>query len=271
MILLLLKLSLAPLAVVIGTVAQRRFGHAVGGLIVGLPLASLPLLWMVARQYGSSFASAMTGALLVGSIAEVVVLWLYARLTSRLSPWLALGGALSAFALSAGAVDLLKLSAAVAGTLTALGFVVALRLWPASATTTSEVQGRSRLVQRVVLAALFTVVLVALAGHLGPVLAGLIDALPAMSLMMAFTTHQDHGAAASSRFLRGVTRGSFSYVAAMLVLAELLRTGDLLIAFAAALAAALVVQGVLQAFDSLVRVRSLGERTVNDSREPVCA
>ena len=77
------------------------------------------------------------------------------------------------------------------------------------------------------MSAVFTSFIVALAGRLGPVLAGLIDALPAMSLMMAFTTHQDHGSGASSRFLHGVTRGSFSYLAAMIVLAELLRTGDL--------------------------------------------
>ena len=249
----LIRVLLAPLAVIAGTLAQRRFGYAVSGLILGLPLTSLPLLWLVALQHGTAFASSMTGALLVGSIAEAVVLWLYARLTIHLSPALALVGALGAFALAAGAVNLLKLSALLAGLITAIGFAAALRWWPVTQNDNALHQERSRLWLRVTLSAVFTIVIVALAGRLGPVLAGLIDALPAMSLMMAFTTHQDHGSGASSRFLHGVTRGSFSYLAAMIVLAELLRTGNLLFAFAAALAAALVVQGSIQAHDTLMK------------------
>ena len=76
-----------------------------------------------------------------------------------------------------------------------------------------------------------------------------------MSLMMAFMTHQDHGANASSTFLRGVTRGSYSYLVAMLVLAETLRWGNLLLAFALAMGAALAVQAGVQAFDSLPRLK----------------
>jgi hypothetical protein len=253
MLFFLIRVLLAPLAVVAGTLAQRRFGYAVSGLILGLPLTSLPLLWLVALQHGTVFASSMTGALLVGSIAEAVVLWLYARLTIHLSPSLALVGALVAFALAAEAVNLLRLSALLAGVITALGFAAALRWWPVTTNNVVIGEERSRLWLRVILSAVFTVVLVALAGRLGPVLAGLIDALPAMSLMMAFTTHQDHGSGASSRFLHGVTRGSFSYLAAMIVLAELLRTGDLLLAFTSALVAALIVQGSIQMHDTLAK------------------
>jgi hypothetical protein len=253
MLFFLIRVLLAPLAVIAGTLAQRRFGYAVSGLILGLPLTSLPLLWLVALQHGTAFASSMTGALLVGSIAEAVVLWLYARLTIHLSPSLALMAALGAFALAAEAVNLLRLSALLAGLITALGFAAALRWWPVTMNNNIASEGRSRLWLRVTMSAVFTIVIVALAGRLGPVLAGLIDALPALSLMMAFTTHQDHGSGASSRFLHGVTRGSFSYLAAMIVLAELLRTGNLLLAFASALMAALVVQGSIQAHDTFVK------------------
>jgi hypothetical protein len=255
MFFLLLRILLAPVAVLVGTMAQRRFGHAISGLIVGLPLTSLPLLWLVALQHGTAFASSMTGALLVGSIAEAVVLWLYARLTMHVSPLIALGGTLAAFALVAGAVNFLKLSVILAAIITSIGFAIALRLWPSNAKETSAQSGRSRLWLRLVLSAVFTLVIVSLAGRLGPVLSGLVDALPAMSLMMAFMTHQDHGANASSAFLRGVTRGSFSYVVAMLVLAEMLRYGNLTLAFASAMVAALAVQAGVQALDSMPRVK----------------
>ena len=259
MIFLALRLLLAPAAVLAGTAAQRRFGHAISGLIVGLPLASLPLLWLVAVQHGDAFAGTMTAALLVGGIAEAAVLWLYAHLTARLSPAVALVGALVAFAVVAIIVNLLGLSPITAGVLTAVGFAVALWWWPNSAREETASPDRSRLSVRVLLAALFTFVLVTLAGRLGPVWSGLLDALPAMSMMMAFMTHLDNGAGASSGFLRGVTRGSFSYVAAMLVLAELLHTGNLLLAFGAALGVALVVQGLIQAVDVVTAFRRSSE------------
>jgi hypothetical protein len=255
MFLFVLRILLAPLGVLVGTAAQRRFGHAISGLIVGLPLTSLPLLWLVALQHGTAFASTMTGALLVGSIAEVVVLWLYARLTVHVSPVAALAGTLVAFALVAGAVNLLKLSVILAAIITAVGFAIALRLWPSNAKDPTPQTGRSRLWLRLVLSAVFTLVIVSLAGRLGPVVSGLVDALPAMSLMMAFMTHQEHGANASSTFLRGVTRGSFSYVVAMLVLAEILRSGHVMLAFALAMGAALAVQAGVQAVDSLPRLK----------------
>jgi hypothetical protein len=167
----------------------------------------------------------------------------------------ALLGALGAFALVAIVVNLLGLSPIAAGVLTALGFAVALWWWPSNTQTDPAVPGRSRVTLRVILAALLTFALVTLAGRLGPVWSGLLDALPAMSMMMAFMTHQDHGAGASSGFLRGVTRGSFSYVASMLVLAELLHTGNLLLAFGCALGVALVVQALIQSFDSVATMR----------------
>src|ERR1700722_6332104 len=163
MLFFLIRVLLAPLAVVAGTLAQRRFGYAVSGLILGLPLTSLPLLWLVALQHGTVFASSMTGALLVGSIAEAMVLWLYARLTIHLSPSLALVGALGAFALAAEAVNLLRLSALLAGLITAVGFAAALRWWPVTDRSNTLEEGRSRLWLRVIMSAVFTVVLVALA------------------------------------------------------------------------------------------------------------
>jgi hypothetical protein len=264
MLFFLLRVLLVPLAVIVGTTAQRRFGDAVGGLVIGLPLASLPLLWLVALQHGIGFVISMTSALLVGSVAEAVVLWLYAHFTVRFSPSFALVGALGVFALAASAVDLLKLSAILAGVITAIGFAVALRWWPATRSVSSSARGPSRLWLRVVVATLFTMVIASLAGRLGPVVSGLIDALPATSLTMAFLTHQEQGSHASSHFLYGVTRGSFSYLASMFVLAELLRTRDLSLAFGAAMLVALIVQGSFQAYDALMKRTAAGARPVED-------
>lgn len=79
---------------------------------------------------------------------------------------------------------------------------------------------------------------------------------------MAFLTHQEQGSHASSHFLYGVTRGSFSYLASMIVLAELLGTRNLPLAFGAAMLVALIVQGSFQAYDTLVK-RATAPRLVD--------
>jgi hypothetical protein len=78
-----------------------------------------------------------------------------------------------------------------------------------------------------------------------------------MSMVMAFVTHQELGADASSRFLQGVAKGSFSYVASIFAFTEFLRTGNVWTAFLAALGVALIVQLVVQLVDSLPNVKRM--------------
>ena len=84
------------------------------GLMIGLPLTSLPLLWLVALSHGATFAGSMSGATLTGTVAQVVVIWVYATLGTRLSPILSLVGALAAFVVTAGVTQTLHPSALVA-------------------------------------------------------------------------------------------------------------------------------------------------------------
>jgi hypothetical protein len=251
MLFLALRIIIGPLGVLGGTVAQRRLGPAVGGLVIGLPLTSLPLLWLVALQRGGTFTGSMTDAILIGSIAEGFVLWSYAKMTTRFSPVLALLGALAMFAASVTFFGTFHFSALIAGLLTAAGFALALRWWPDSSSDEMEVNGRSRIVVRVIAATVFTIIIVTMAGKFGALLAGLVDALPMTTLLMAFMTHQEQGPDATSQFLRGVLRGSFSWVISTVVLAEILRTGHVLLAFGLSLLTALIVQAAIQAVDTL--------------------
>ena len=259
MFLLVLRIAIAPLIVVGGTLAQRRFGNAVSGLLIGLPLTSLPLLWLVALQHGSAFAGSMSSAILVGATAQAVVIWVYAVLAPRISPLLASIGAVGSFFITIFATQLLSLSMLLAGVLEAAAYAVALYWWPYSDAAPQET-GRYRLVLRVMISAGFTLFLVTLAGKFGASFSGLLAALPMMSLVMAYATHKELGADASAQFLHGVTKGSFSYVASMLVLAELLRSGDVGLAFACSVGVALVIQLTLyslDAFPSIKRVFSV--------------
>jgi hypothetical protein len=108
---------------------------------------------------------------------------------------------------------------------------------------------------RVAISAGFTLFLVSLAGQIGPGFSGLFAALPMMSLVMAYVTHRELGANASAQFLHGVTKGSFSYVASMLVLADLLRSGNVGLAFLSAIGVALTVQLAVQSLDTFPSIK----------------
>jgi hypothetical protein len=265
MIFLLLRLIIAPLAVMAGTVAQRRFGHAMGGLIIGLPLTSIPMLLLVALQHGTGFATSMSNADLIGSLAEVAIILAYVRLAARFSPMLTLVGAMGAFVFTAAIIHLLTFSTLIAGLLALAGFAVALRYWPRSKPQ-PERDGKHRLVLRVALSTGFTFLVMTSAGWIGPGLAGLAAAFPVLSMVMAFATHQEYGAAASTQFLQGVAKGSFSYVASIFAFTEFLRTGNLWLAFASALSVALIVQLVVQYVDSLPSVKRVLSMSLLRSR-----
>jgi hypothetical protein len=259
MLFLLLRIVIGPLGVLGGTVAQRRLGPAVGGLVIGLPLTSLPLLWLVALQRGGAFTGSMTNAILIGSISEGFVLWFYAKMTARSTPMVALLGALGVFAVSVTTVGMFHFSAVIAGLLTSAGLVLALRWWPESSTDLVTENVRSRLVLRVIAATVFTIVIVTMAGKFGALLSGLVDALPMTTLLMAFMTHQEQGSDATTQFIRGVLRGSFSWVISTVVLAAVLATGHVALAFGLSLLTALLVQGAVQAtvsFPSIKRALS---------------
>jgi hypothetical protein len=196
----------------------------------------------------------MSDATLVGTVAQVVVIWMYASLATRLSPTLALIGALAAFVVTAAVTQILNPSIVLAAVLAGAGFVIALRWWPRAASGLPE-SGRYRLALRVALSAGFTVLIVTFAARMGPGLAGLAAALPVMSLIMALVTHQELGSDASSRFLKGVSRGSFSYVASMLVLSELLRARETGVAFLSAIGVALAIQLAVQSLDSFPGIK----------------
>jgi len=238
----MLRLLIAPLIVLGVTLAQRRFGQSVGGLIVGLPLSTLPLLWLVAMQHGGAFATRMSATILAAGAAQVVVIWLYARLTSRMSPTRAIAMALGAFVLVTTPLVFVHYSVVLAVVLTVGAFSLAVQLWPRDAAPSNE-SGRYRLGLRMVVAASVTMAIASAAGVVGPAMAGLLGALPVMSLMIGFMTHRELGAAASPRFLEGVNRGTMSYVLSILVLTICLRsTNDVAQSFALAILVAAVVQ-----------------------------
>lgn len=70
MSLIIFKLILPPLLILLASLAGRRWGDAVGGWLVGLPLTSGPVAAFLAIQYGADFAALATNGSLIGTAAQ---------------------------------------------------------------------------------------------------------------------------------------------------------------------------------------------------------
>jgi hypothetical protein len=243
MLLLVLKISLSPLLVAAGSLAQRRWGQAVGGRIVGLPLTSLPLLYLLAVADGTRFAAAAATASLAGTSAQAVLTWAYARAAGRHGPAVSVASCLAAFGVVLAGLDAVPLSPAVGAAVGSLVLVVVLVGWPRrSGAAVPETAAAPSLVLRMALAGGFALAVSEAAAPLGAHLAGLVTALPVLSVVMFALTHREEGAAAAQEFAHGVARGSFSVIAALAVLAVVLPTGHLAAAFVGAVGASLLAQ-----------------------------
>jgi hypothetical protein len=244
---LVLKLVLTPLLIAGASLAGRRWGQSIGGWLVGLPLTSGPVAFFLAVERGAGFAAAAAVGSLAGAIAEAAFCLAYGWTATR--GWVAATvTATLAFAVVALALQWLAWpSVALAATVGAV-LVVTLRLLPRLAGGAAPPSPpRWDLPARMVLTTALVIVLTGLAPTLGPRLSGVLATFPVYAAILTVFAHRA-GPAPAVRVLRGLLLGLFSFGAFFLVLGAVIEDLGLAGGFAAATAAALVVQAASLAF-----------------------
>ncbi len=76
----ILKLFLAPVILGGASLAGRRWGPAVSGWLVGLPLTSGPVIFFLALSHGATFAASAISGTLSGGFSLVAFCLVYAWL-----------------------------------------------------------------------------------------------------------------------------------------------------------------------------------------------
>lgn len=84
MTLVLLKLLLAPALVVASSLAGRRWGPALAGTLVALPVVAGPILFITFLDHGSTFVADAASASLLGLITLALFAVVFARLSGIL-------------------------------------------------------------------------------------------------------------------------------------------------------------------------------------------
>jgi hypothetical protein len=242
--LLAVKLLLAPSFVVGASLAARRLGSRVGGLIAGLPVVAGPILLVYALAHGPSFAAGAAAGTLLGLVSLIGFVVVYAHLATRVSWVLSMLAGWLAFALATAAFSALSLPVGAALGIAAAGLLAGLAALPrpreeARAHATPP---RWDLPVRAACALALVLTLTAVAGWLGPQLSGLLAPFPIIATVLATFTHAQRGTDELLRLQRGMISGFGAFALFFFMLAITLRGLGTAASFALATALALLVQ-----------------------------
>lgn len=260
------KLLLAPVFVMGATLAARRFGARVGGLLGGLPVVAGPILFVFALTHGRAFAAQAATATLLGIVSLCAFILVYAHLAQRLGWTPSLLAGWLAFLLASGALSQLPAGApeALMLALASLAATVAALSRPFAATQ-AIAASHARFARplpfapperaldppgwdlplRGLSALLLVIAITALSGPLGPKLSGLLTPFPVVATVLAAFTHAQHGEHQLVRIMRGFATGLVAYVLFCFALALELPQAAVAPSFLLALLAALATQGLV--------------------------
>jgi hypothetical protein len=244
--LLLLKLTLTPLLVGGASLAARRWGPAVGGWLVSLPLTSGPILFFLAVENGPAFAADVAVGTLLGLGAIVAYCLGYVAASSR-GPWIAIATASVAYA-AAGLVAaglLAGLPFALLVVLVVAAIAGALRVIPPPGSTRNGAPHPAwDLPVRIVVGTGLVLGLTAIAPLLGPIFSGIVATFPVYVSVLAVFTQLRDGPRAATDVLRGLLTGLFGTAAFFVVLHVLLEPYGIAVAFTLAVAVTLAIATV---------------------------
>jgi len=242
MALLVFKLGVPPVLMLLSTLAGRKWGESVGGLLVGLPLTSGPISFFLALEHGSIFAADATTGSLAATIAQACFAAVYCRLAPR--GWLAaLMGATTTFALAATLLQLSGIKQTGLFILALPVMAVVMKLMPRPTVIRASLKPpRWDIPFRMVLIAALVMGVSMAAPYLGPGVSGVVASFPFMAVILAVFAHAIAGFEAAQRVMRGLVGGLLSFAIFFWVLSFMLPHFSLVVTYAFAVIAALSIQ-----------------------------
>ncbi|GAA2364425.1 hypothetical protein [Dactylosporangium salmoneum] len=241
---LVLKLLLAPLLVAGSSLAGRRWGAQVSGILVALPIVAGPILLIACLEHGPAFGARAAASALLGLVSLALFVVVFGRVAGRLRWPAALVVAWAACLAADALLARVTVPVAPAALLVLLAVWLAARALP----RVSPAPARAArppwwdLPARAVATAALVLTVTGAAAAIGPAATGVLAPFPiATSVVAAFALARD-GAGGAVRMLRGVLGGLVGFAVFCLLVAVLVEPLGVGAAFGLALAVSLAVQ-----------------------------
>lgn len=242
--LLLLKLVLSPLLLWMASLAVRRWGAAVGGLLVGLPLTSGPVSIFLALERGPDFAFNATSGSLAATTGQVAFALAYSALAGR--GWMAaMSGAGVAFLAVSACLQYSGFNQSILFLIAVLAALLSLRLIPPGPAAIRPARAPWwDLPARIVIMAALVVGVTSAAGHIGPGPAGVIASFPFMAAVLGGFADHAEGAQAARLVMRGLCAGLLGFAVFFYIVSLTVQTQPYSLVYGGAILCALISQAM---------------------------
>jgi|GEM_PF-358710 len=209
---LILKVTLMPSVIALVTLAIRKWGNKLGGLIGSLPWVAGPILLFFILEQGTAFGIHSIQGTMTGILALISFCFSYSAF-SRNFTWLpTLVLSYGAYAITALFYNYVQLSLVVSYVVVIGSVLVALQFFPApTGPPITARRLRYDILIRMVVATLFVVIITGLAKLLGPNWSGILTPFPILTSILAIFSHTLQGSSATIATIRGLVIGLFGF------------------------------------------------------------
>ncbi|GAB3950264.1 hypothetical protein GCM10028805_27950 [Spirosoma harenae] len=236
MTLLFLKLTLIPTIVALVTLAVRKWGGKIGGLIGSMPWVAGAILLFFILEQGKAFGIQSIPGAMTGILALITFCLSYALLCRKLTwlPTLLLSYLL--YTVTAVVFDYLRLTLKISYVLVLSYVLLAIWLFPSP---TEQPDKGKRLAYdipiRMGVATLFVLVITGLANILGPNWSGILTPFPILTSVLAIFSHTLQGSNVVISTLRGLVMGLLGFTTFLFLQAYWLTEFSIAVSFGLAL------------------------------------
>jgi uncharacterized membrane protein (GlpM family) len=246
---MLLKLMIVPVLVALMSLAARRFGPKIGGLLIGLPWMTGPVILFLGLdrgEGGAAYAARLACGALLATVSIAAYALVYGWLSQRFRWPLSLTGGVVAYALVGLSLSDLAWTPVPAALLGGSCLLAASFLIPAPRKVLpARILPWWDIPVRMLASAALVSVIALVSDQLGATAAGIVASFPVLLTVIGTFTHHQWGSDALRALLRGITLSLLSFVMFFWVVGTFAVTLGLPLSYVIATAAALGVSASL--------------------------
>ena len=250
---LALKLTLVPALIIAASFVGTRWGPAASGWLISLPLTSGPVLFFLAIEQGTEFASTAAEGVSLGlaSIAAFALayVWLAGR-RQRVSWFYPLLLGWGVYFLATILLDDISIPdvAATAGVIIFWAVTIKVLPTPPVVAPSRQRVGGREIMSRVVAATALVLFITGASTVLGPYLSGLLTPFPVYVSVLASSTYRAHGPTPAVQLVRGTAIGLFTPAVFSLIIGTTIVGLGTGVSFGLAVITSLPIHGLIYKF-----------------------
>jgi hypothetical protein len=230
-----IKLIMMPIVIGGVTLASKKWGNLVGGMIASLPWIAAPIMLFFALEQGVDFAVSSVKGMMIGTIGVLVFCFAYIYSAIKFRWYISIFCAYFAFLATTLLLNFVEsymnLNAWFALTITLS--LIGLRVFP-----NLPKQGilnqtlKYDIYLRMIIITAFVILITFLAKILGSTWSGILTPFPIITAILAAFTHYTQGAYGTSIILRGMLVGYIGFATFLFLQAILLPHYPIAVSFA---------------------------------------